>query len=162
MKKKGDLVNSIKQKDNLISFNSSSPRFDTQKQIQIVTGQDPDTGNLYIIKDEKTNLGPGYYKNESDIQNMKKEFQTIVDKNRLKNETTRIRGPTIGGFGSTTSRDEGSSIQTALKSKAYGGVAGEYYNETGQSSLKTQSFNARLKGHSNKQKSPLRHNQQEQ
>ena len=38
MKKKGDLVNSIKQKDNLISFNSSSPRFDTQKQIQIVTG----------------------------------------------------------------------------------------------------------------------------
>jgi hypothetical protein len=64
---------------------------------------------LYIIKDEKTNLGPGYYNNESDIMSMKKEFQTIVDKNRLKNETTRLR-PTLGGFGSTTTRDDGSSI----------------------------------------------------
>ena len=76
-------------------------------------------------------MGPGYYKNENDITTMKKEFQTIVDKNRLKNETTRIIRPSVGGFGSTTSRDEGSSIQTALKSKAYGGVAGEYYNESG-------------------------------
>ena len=82
MKRKGELINSIKQRDNLISFNSSSPRLDTQKQIQIVTGQDPDTGNLYIIKDEKTSLGPGYYKNESDIKNMKQEFKQMVQRNR--------------------------------------------------------------------------------
>lgn len=74
LKKKGELVNSIRQNDNLVSFNSSSPRFETQKQIQIITGQDPETGNLYIIKDDKTNLGPGYYKNHEDIQNMKQEF----------------------------------------------------------------------------------------
>jgi len=140
MKKKGELVNSIKQKDNLISFNSSSPRFDTQKQIQIVTGQDPDTGNLYIIKDEKTNLGPGYYKNESDINSMKKEFQEIVNRNRLKNDTTRLR-PSGGvpgvGFGSSTTKAEGSNIQTAVNSKAYQGVVGQYYNEGGQSSMNT-------------------------
>lgn len=80
LKKKGELVNSIRQNDNLVSFNSSSPRFETQKQIQIITGQDPETGNLYIIKDDKTNLGPGYYKNQEDIQNMKHEFSKLMQK----------------------------------------------------------------------------------
>jgi len=38
LSKKGELKNSIRQKDNLVSFNSSSPRFEAQKQIQIITG----------------------------------------------------------------------------------------------------------------------------
>ena len=60
---KGQLQNTIRQKENLVSFNSSSPRFQAKKQIQIVTGQDAENGDLYIIKDDKSNLGPGYYKN---------------------------------------------------------------------------------------------------
>lgn len=37
-RQKGDLQNTIRQKENLISFNSGTQRFQTQKQIQIVTG----------------------------------------------------------------------------------------------------------------------------
>lgn len=79
--RKQSLVNNIRQKHNLISFNSSNPRFESQKQIQIITGQDPESGNLYIIKDDKSNLGPGYYKNQDDIakmKNMKREFEKLA------------------------------------------------------------------------------------
>ena len=93
-------------------------------------------------------MGPGYYRNENDITSMKKEFQEIVVRNRLKNDTTRIRpsgGPPGVGFGSSTTKEEGSSIQRAVNSKAYQGVVGQYYNEGGQSSMNTSSFNARLR-----------------
>jgi len=81
---------------------------------------------------------------------MKKEFQEIVQRNRFKNDTTRLR-PSVNhpppgvGFGSSTTREDGSSIQRAVNSKAYQGVVGQYYNEGGQSSMKTASFNARLR-----------------
>ena len=70
-KQKGELRNTIRQKENLISFNSGTQRFQTQKQIQIVTGQDAENGNLYIIKDDKNSLGPGYYKNADEVNTMK-------------------------------------------------------------------------------------------
>ena len=108
LSKKGQLKNSIRQKDNLVSFNSSSPRFEAQKQIQIITGQDPESGNLYIIKDDKTNLGPGYYQNQEEIKSIKKEFEAIMSKNRQ----AKIRNTAVspqGGFGSSTTREVGST-----------------------------------------------------
>lgn len=55
-----------------------------------MTGQDADNGNIYIIKDDKTNLGPGYYKNYDDIETMKKQFKNIMMKNRLQKRNNSI------------------------------------------------------------------------
>ena len=133
--KKGELVNSIRQRDNMISFNSSSPRFAQDKQIQIITGQDPESGNLYIIKDDKSNLGPGYYKNADDIKQMKAEFTDAVNKNRQKH----------GAFGSSTGREVGSNINNHIASNSYQGVAGQYYDSVGQSSVVKKTHNTRLR-----------------
>ena len=120
-----------------MSFNSSSPRFKQDKNIQIVTGQDLESGNLYIIKDDKQSLGPGYYKNHDDIAIMKAQFENAVL--RTKDLRNRMQG---GGFGSTTSREEGSNIQTALKQKAFQGEE----NAKVYSSVATKTFNQKLKG----------------
>jgi len=87
---KGQLQNTIRQKENLVSFNSSSPRFQAKKQIQIVTGQDAENGDLYIIKDDKSNLGPGYYRNQDEIQNMKDQFSQILLKNRFRKRNSSL------------------------------------------------------------------------
>ena len=37
----------------------------------VITGQDPISGYLYIIKDDKEKVGPGYYDDQDQIKNMK-------------------------------------------------------------------------------------------
>ena len=86
---------------------------------------------------------------------MKQEFQRIVERNRQKQHVAKI-GPPSGragvGFGSSTTRDEGSSIQTAVNAKAYQGPAGQYVTQASHSSMHKQTFNARLMAQSQSRK----------
>ena len=143
-KQKGDLQNTIRQKENLISFNSGTQRFQTQKQIQIVTSQDSANGNLYIIKDDKNNLGPGYY--NTDIQNMKQQFKQIMLKNRLKKRTNSlVSAESKEGFGSSQVKTAGGSIDTKVEQTAYKGVVGQYYDSIRDTSFLKPTFNKNLK-----------------
>jgi uncharacterized protein YvpB len=76
-------------------------------------------------------LGPGYYKNQDDLKNMKKEFEMVVHSTR-KN---------TGAFGSSTTREVGSNIQTTVNASSYMGVAGKYYDNIRDSSVTKPSFN---------------------
>lgn len=145
-KQKGHLQNTIRQKENLISFNSGTQRFQTQKQIQIVTGQDSESGNLYIIKDDKNNLGPGYYSNHDDIQNMKQQFKQIMLRNRLKKRNNSlVSADSKEAFGSSQLKTAGGSIDTKLEQTAYKGVAGQYYDSIRDTSILKPTFNKNLK-----------------
>jgi hypothetical protein len=63
---------------------------------------------------------------------MKKEFEQF----------TRRKSNAV--FGSSTTRDEGSNIQTSINSSAYMGVAGKYYDRIRDSSVNKPSFNSKL------------------
>lgn len=143
-RQKGDLQNTIRQKENLISFNSGTQRFQTQKQIQIVTSQDSANGNLYIIKDDKSNLGPGYYNTDVDI--MKQQFKQIMLKNKLKKRNNSlVSAESKEGFGSSVQKTVGGSIDTKVEQTAYKGVAGQYYDSIRDTSFLKPTFNKALK-----------------
>ena len=111
-----------------------------------MTGQDTDNDNLYIIKDDKNNLGPGYYKNHSDIDQMKQQFNKIIEKNRFKrrnNSHVSINAPE--GFGSSQRKEAGGSIDTKIEQTAYGGTAGQYYDSIRDTSILKPTFNKQLK-----------------
>ena len=111
-----------------------------------MTGQDADNGNIYIIKDDKTNLGPGYYKNYDDIETMKKQFKNIMMKNRLqKRNSSILNGESQAGFGSAVQKTHGGSIDTKLEQTAYKGVAGQYYDSIRDTSFLKPTFNKNIK-----------------
>lgn len=111
-----------------------------------MTGQDADNGNIYIIKDDKTNLGPGYYKNYDDIETMKKQFKNIMMKNRLQRRNNSIlNNESQAGFGSAVQKTHGGSIDTKLEQTAYKGVAGQYYDSIRDTSFLKPTFNKNIK-----------------
>ena len=58
-----------KTKDH-VCFGFTNQRFKPDRKVSIITGQEPESGNMYIIKDDKSNLGPGYYYGRrDDIEN---------------------------------------------------------------------------------------------
>ena len=60
-----------------VSFMSSSPRFRNEIPT-LVTTTHPETGQVVVINDGKTNLGPGYYLNENDIQIIRRRYKDVV------------------------------------------------------------------------------------
>jgi len=84
---------------------------------------------------------------------MKQEFQRVVERNRQRQQAAKVTSGRVGvGFGSSTNRDEGSSIQTAVNAKAYQGPAGQYVTQASQSSMQKATFNARLMAQSQSRK----------
>ena len=63
----------IKQDDQMIVFNSSSPRFqDTAThQIRVLPGKDPVSGINFRVKNDKP-IGPGAYASPDEIDHMKR------------------------------------------------------------------------------------------
>lgn len=111
-----------------------------------MTGQDAENGNIYIIKDDKTNLGPGYYKNYDDIQHMKQQFKQIMQKNRGKKRNNSIsQADNKEGFGSSVQQAKGGSIDTKIEQTAYKGVAGQYYDSIRDTSFLKPTFNKNIK-----------------
>ena len=118
-----------------VGFNSGSPRFQEKKQVQIITGHDPFTGNLFILKDDKSNLGPGYYLNQNDIEGMRRYYNNLLKHKRLSPRNNLQYGG-AGGFSSSTSREDGSLFKTISDQKAYQGYIGQYYNSEQSSVMK--------------------------
>ena len=105
-----------------LPFISKSPRFNMGNRITIFTGQDSKTGNLYIIKDDKTNLGPGYYKDQNEIARAREYYKNIM---RDRRHSQSIYGGPCG-FSSTSSRYDGSVIKAAVHSSASASGIGFY------------------------------------
>ena len=68
----------IKQDDQMIVFNSSSPRFqDTAThQIRVLPGKDPVSGINFRVKNDKP-IGPGAYATPDEIDHMKRIKQQL-------------------------------------------------------------------------------------
>lgn len=90
-------------------------------------------------------MGPGYYSNHDDIKSIKKEFESILNKNRQKGSTLRrASNPSGGGFGSSTTRDEGSTHQKAIAESYWNGKIGDNYQGIKESSVIKKTFNTNI------------------
>lgn len=89
-----DLENFIKQEEQMISFNSSSPRFQSQAShlIRVMPGIDTMNGVSLKLRQDKA-LGPGSYLSPDQLEHRAKLRD--LGRNKL---------PQGGGFGSTVSR----------------------------------------------------------
>lgn len=73
-KVKDELIRFIKQEDQLISFNSSSPRFkgEATHQIRVLAGKDSISGINFRLKQDQQ-LGPGSYQSATEIEERQRQ-----------------------------------------------------------------------------------------
>ena len=126
--------------DRVQPFITREKRFkETNKnRITIFTGQDPVSGHLYIVKDDKTNLGPGCYRDQYEIEQARSQYKNLIQQNRR----VDIFG-SPGGFSSTSARDAGSSINAQAHNNSYPGKIA--FHEKRHSSVCKPTFNTKFR-----------------
>lgn len=116
----------MKQEDNQISFNSSSPRFrDNQThQIRVLQGKDNFEGINFRLKQDPP-IGPGSYETSNEIELQKRKRQQAQ--------------PGVF-FGSAVPREQNNFLQHELKSSAFKGEDPFKYHSEKPFTKKTHNY----------------------